>query len=109
MPFELEANRGFIFQNDRKKKENEPDYTGSVKVSIDGKDTVLKLSGWKGKTKAGKPMLKISLTDPSERFSKKKAEEQKQEYDALADAGEKVPIQPRRAPVKTDMDDEIPF
>lgn len=45
--------RFVLFVNERKTEEIDPDYTGTL--TIDGVEYYL--DGWRGKTKAGKPML----------------------------------------------------
>jgi hypothetical protein len=42
-----------LFVNDRKTEDTDPDYTGSL--TINGVEYFL--DGWRGRTKAGKPML----------------------------------------------------
>ena len=54
-------NSGVLFVNDRKEKENQPDYTGNI--TIDGKK--MRLAGWKKTAKAdpSKQFLSISVSE----------------------------------------------
>jgi uncharacterized protein (DUF736 family) len=51
-------NSGGLFVNDRKEKENHPDYNGKVTVDKAG---LYYLKGWKRTTKNGQPMLSLAL------------------------------------------------
>ena len=51
------TNRGSFFVNDRKEKENHPDYTG--KINVEGKDFYLK--GWKKTAKSGLNFMSLSV------------------------------------------------
>ncbi len=59
MAFEQKNNSGSLFANDRKKSENDPDLTGSIKV--DGKE--FWLSGWRRQSQAGTTFLALSVRD----------------------------------------------
>lgn len=50
-------NSGGLFINDRKEKENHPDYTGRITVDKAG---VYYIKGWKRQTKNGQPMLSLA-------------------------------------------------
>jgi uncharacterized protein (DUF736 family) len=50
-------NSGGLFINDRKEKENHPDYTGKITVDKAG---VYYLKGWKRQTKNGQAMLSLA-------------------------------------------------
>ena len=56
------TNRGAIFKNDRKEKENQPDLTG--KLNVEGKDFYV--SAWKKESKSGMPFYSISVSLPRE-------------------------------------------
>ena len=75
--------RGALFKNDRKEKENQPDYTGNVEVE----GTKYNMAGWMRQSKAGKPFMSISLSIPEPQNSAPRP---------TASAGHS-------------MDDEIPF
>lgn len=62
MPDYDDSNRGALFKNDRKERENQPDYTGSLNVG--GRD--FWLSAWLQKSKAGKPYMSVSVTPKDE-------------------------------------------
>jgi hypothetical protein len=50
-------NSGGLFINDRKEKENHPDYTGKITVDKAG---MYYIKGWKRSTKNGQPMLSLA-------------------------------------------------
>tara|TARA_R100001594_G_scaffold78597_1_gene113185 strand:+ start:1385 stop:1630 length:246 start_codon:yes stop_codon:yes gene_type:complete len=54
-------NSGVLFVNDRKEKENQPDYTGNI--TVDGHK--MRLAGWKKTAKAdpSKQFLSISVSE----------------------------------------------
>ena len=54
------TNRGAIFKNDRKEKDNHPDYRG--KINVDGVDKEISL--WVKQSKAGKKFFSASISDP---------------------------------------------
>ena len=51
------TNSGTFFINDRKEKENHPDYTG--KINVEGKEYYLK--GWKKVAKSGVNFLSLAV------------------------------------------------
>ena len=55
--FEVKPMTGSLFVNDKKKRENDPDYTGSV--NVDGVE--YRLSGWKKTAKTGTKFLSLSV------------------------------------------------
>jgi hypothetical protein len=81
-----DRNRGVLFQNTRKEKENDPDYTGQITLP-DG--TKHFLSGWRHKHKVQGTYVRISIGNEKtggkggdkESFSKKKAPGKKQDAD----------------------------
>jgi hypothetical protein len=54
-------NSGVLFQNDRKEKDNQPDYTGNI--TMDG--VKKRLAGWKKTSKSdpSKSFLSLSVSD----------------------------------------------
>ena len=50
-------NSGGLFINDRKEKENHPDYNGKITVDKPG---LYYIKGWKRSTKNGQPMLSLA-------------------------------------------------
>tara|TARA_R100000234_G_C5003359_1_gene181395 strand:+ start:1414 stop:1620 length:207 start_codon:yes stop_codon:yes gene_type:complete len=58
-------NSGVLFVNDRKEKENQPDYTGNITINGEKK----RLAGWKKVAKAdpSKTFLSISISDFQEK------------------------------------------
>lgn len=57
-PYHHKPNRGSMFENDRKQKETQPDFTGSIDVN----GVVYWLSGWKEMTANGKKRLSVAVT-----------------------------------------------
>lgn len=51
MPFEHKTNSGSLFKNQRKERDEQPDYTGTM--NIEG--TVYRMSGWINKPQSGGP------------------------------------------------------
>ena len=68
-------NSGVLFVNDRKEKENQPDYTGNIVLNGEKK----RLAGWKKTSKSDPSMtfLSISVSD----FQEKKEEPVQQSFD----------------------------
>ena len=68
-------NSGVLFVNDRKEKENQPDYTGNIVLNGQKK----RLAGWKKTSKSDPSMtfLSISVSD----FLEKKEEPEQQTAD----------------------------
>lgn len=89
MPYD-NTNRGSIWKNDRKEKEEHPDFTGTL--NVDG--TEYWVSAWRRKEDASEkaPALTFSV----------RPKEAKREQPRQASS------QPRVAQ-RSDMDDEIPF
>jgi hypothetical protein len=50
MAYEHKENKGSLFKNDKKEKENQPDYTGQA--NVDG--TLYNVSAWINESKEGK-------------------------------------------------------
>lgn len=55
-------NSGTLWVNDRKRKDNDPDYTG--KVNVNGVEFYI--SGWANQTSTGKDNVRISLKPAQE-------------------------------------------
>lgn len=90
-PYELKDDRGNLFKNDKKKKPEQPDWSGRIRLNSQD----FYLSAWEKKTKKGDIFFSVSL-------------------------GKMVPAQPTQhsidkgnafAPAdrKVDMDDDIPW
>lgn len=60
-------NKGALFKNDRKEKDNQPDYTG--KVNVNGEE--FKLAAWIKEGKKGKYMS-LSISTPQEMAPEKR-------------------------------------
>lgn len=82
------TNRGVLFKNDRKEKENDPDYTGSVNVN----GVEMWFSGW---IKTAGPTAK----NPGSKFLSVSVSEKKNQK----------PARDAPRPTFDDMDDDIPF
>lgn len=61
MPFEQRPNTGTLFRNDRKTKDNQPDYKG--KINVNGE--VFELAAWLKEGKKGK-FFSLSISAPRE-------------------------------------------
>lgn len=57
MAFEQKNNNGALFKNDRKDKETQPDYTGSIRLN--GAD--FQLAAWLKTAKSGKKFMSVSV------------------------------------------------
>jgi uncharacterized protein (DUF736 family) len=55
-----DTNRGVLFQEQEKKSEKAPDYTG--KLDVEG--TEYRIAGWQRIGKSGKPFLSLSISIP---------------------------------------------
>ena len=85
--YETKDNSGALFKNERKEKETQPDYTGTVKVN----GTDLQIAAWLKKSKAGKPYMSLAFSPPYKK-------------DAVKVAGDDDV--PKGKPA---LDDDIPF
>jgi hypothetical protein len=65
--FEVKPMTGSLFVNDKKKGENDPDFTGSV--NVDGVE--YRLSGWKKTAKTGAKFLSLGIRAKDEARSSK--------------------------------------
>lgn len=54
------TNRGALFKNTRKTKDNHPDYTGTL--DVEGKEWAL--AAWLKESKAGKKYMSVSVSKP---------------------------------------------
>lgn len=89
------TNRGALFKNDRKEKETQPDYTGSL--NVDGVEFFL--DAWLKTAESGRKFMSVSV---------KRKDKQASAPAAPAPA----PRTPARQAPKTgfdDMDSDIPF
>ena len=57
MAYEQKDNSGSLFKNDKKEKENHPDYRGSINVA----GTDYWLDAWIKESKAGKKYMSLSV------------------------------------------------
>jgi hypothetical protein len=62
-PYKHKTNRGSMFENDHKSKDQQPDFTGSIDVN----GTIYWISGWKEMTGTGKKRLSLSVKEQEER------------------------------------------
>lgn len=62
-PYHHKTNRGSLFENDNKKTEKHPDFTGSIDVE----GVIYWLSGWKAMTEDGRKRLSVAVTKQEER------------------------------------------
>ena len=67
MAFHQKPNRGSLFKNDKKSKEEDRDYSGSI--NIEGRE--FWLSGWISETKKGGKYLSLSIKPKDEQSSEK--------------------------------------
>ena len=65
MAFQLKPNRGSLFKNDEKSKEEDRDYAGSINIA--GREYWL--SGWISETKKGNKYLSLSIKPKDEHSS----------------------------------------
>ena len=87
--FETRELSGQLFKNKRREKEAQPNATGEAR--IDG--VLYKVSSWTKLTKSGEPWQSLSFKRADEATSR----------------GERADPPPRRASIKDQLDDEIPF
>jgi hypothetical protein len=62
-PYKHKTNRGSMFENDRKTKDTQPDFTGSI--DVEGR--IYWLHAWKDMTSGGKKRLSVSIQLQEER------------------------------------------
>lgn len=89
MAFEHRQNRGSMFRNDRKEREEQPDFTGDGKIMLPGMDKPVDvwISAWMNAPEGGKKGY-FSLA-----FNEKKPK------------GDSSPVRPP----SSDFDNDIPF
>lgn len=85
------TNKGALFKNEEMKSDKSPQYTG--KINVGGKDFYL--SGWVRESKTGNKFFSLSVTDPSS-------------VQRPGNTGGGYQ-QKQAAPVRNEMNDEIPF
>jgi hypothetical protein len=68
MAFQQKLNRGSLFRNDEKSKEEDRDYAGSI--NIEGRE--FWVSGWINETKTGSKYLSLSVKRKDEQSEKAK-------------------------------------
>ena len=57
-------NSGALFVNDYKEKDNQPDYKGTMELTIGGEDIEFKMAGWKKQSKNGKTFISMKFEEP---------------------------------------------
>ena len=93
-PLNLRPGSGMLFKNRNKKEgDNRPEYVGEVEIPA-GMQGRKEISLWKKTSKAGKPYLSISVSDPWKPERK---------------AAPPVQSQQRPAQSDPDFDDDLPF
>jgi uncharacterized protein (DUF736 family) len=60
MPEYSNENRGVLFNEQVKNKENSPDWTG--KLDVEGKE--YRIAAWERTTKTGQPILSLAISEP---------------------------------------------
>ncbi len=94
-----DTNKGILFNEEAKKHERSPDWTG--KINIEGKE--YRLAAWERTTKTGQPIFSLAISEPKERAevtdtsgyeqAKAKADEIKsRQVDTVAEVNEDEPI-----------------
>ena len=79
MAFQLKPNRGSLFKNDEKSKEEDRDYAGSINIA--GREYWL--SGWISETKKGNKYLSLSIKPKDEHSSETTKPKTKELSDAI--------------------------
>ena len=97
-----DTNRGILFQEQDKKTDKSPDYTG--KLNVEGKE--YRLAGWKRQSKNGKPFLSLSISEPDA------YKQEKSGYDFFKEQAQKIKQPDTVVEVADDEPislDDIPF
>lgn len=63
MPDYDNTNKGVLFNEEVKKSERSPDWTG--KLDVEGKE--YRIAAWERTTKTGTPILSLAISEPQER------------------------------------------
>lgn len=63
MPYENKPGTGVLFPNDRKTKENQPDYTGLFYENVGGKVIERDLAGWRRLNSKGGERINVVVSD----------------------------------------------
>lgn len=89
----LNPNKGLAFTNNSKTG-NQPDYTGQIRVTMNGIDVQVDIAHWFKKTKKGKWMISSNITLPDEQITQQ----------PRPDVDDRPPI-----PDEPDPDEDLPF
>jgi uncharacterized protein (DUF736 family) len=81
MPYETRNMSGALFKNDRKTEDRHPDYKGTVRIM----EEEFWISAWISESRAGKKYMSLRFQEKTEDNSSPSS------------------------PVRTDLDDEVPF
>lgn len=104
MGFETKELKGALFVNENKEREQQPDYTGNIKI----KGKIWRLAGWKTESRGGVEYISLSISDPDD-FKPRDQPAQSSPKRRLSDAEfEKMRHERRPPPIEYD-DDDIPF
>jgi hypothetical protein len=71
MAFEVHDGQGSLFQNERKEKPSQPDYTGDLRIG----GVLYRLAGWKKKAASGIGYLSLSIKPDQQQEPQAKAQE----------------------------------
>lgn len=84
------TNRGALFRNERKEKDNHPDHTGSI--NVDGVEYWL--SAWVKTSKSGQKFFSLSVKQKDEKVS---SNDVRREAAGTADPNDEIPFAPRES------------
>lgn len=62
MSYEIKDMTGSLFENEEKKTDRSPDFTGNIKIN--GK--VWRIAGWNTEARSGREYISIAVSDPAE-------------------------------------------
>lgn len=111
MAFETKELKGALFVNENKEREQQPDYTGNIKI----KGKVWRLAGWKTESRGGVEYISLSISDPDDFKPREQTQQGSAPRRTMTDEefqkerARRNQTYERRPPPQEYDDDDIPF
>lgn len=112
MAYEIKELKGSLFLNENKETDNQPDYTGKIKIN----DKVWRIAAWITESSSGSEYLSLSISDPEKFRHQQQGQTPRAPLKRLSDEEfqrrrqERAKHNPPRPNPEFDFDDEdLPF